>query len=226
MNVLSSKLGLGDRLEWVDVYSLTEPSLLEMIPRPVLALLVIIPLTPIWKSNRETEDADKGEYQGKGEAEPVVWFKQTIGNACGSIGLLHCLINGPAKQFVKEGSIAAKLREGAVPLGMKERAQMLYDSEEFEHAHQSVAELGDTVPGLNGGVPLGQHFVSFVVENGELWELEGDRKGPISRGKVPEGEDVLGETAMRLGLGGIIQREIDGGGSDLRFSCIALVKKE
>lgn len=227
MTPLAHKLGLSSNFEFYDVYSLTEPSLLAMIPRPVLALLVIIPLTPSWHENRTAEDANKREYEGKGEKEPVVWFKQTIGHACGSIGLTHCLLNGPAKEHIAPGSIISKLREQAIPLGMEERAKLLYDSKEFEDAHQSVAEVGDTIPpSAEDGDKLGQHFVAFVKEHGRLWELEGGRKGPLDRGALGDDEDVLSERAIAMGLGRVIDLERNSGGSDLRFSCIALAAKQ
>jgi ubiquitin carboxyl-terminal hydrolase L3 len=149
MNALALKLGLSPSLQFHDIYSLTEPSLLALIPRPVHALLVILPLTPTWHANRVAEDkekeADGGYSKGEGEGwGGVVWFKQTIGHACGSIGLLHCAINGAARHNITPGSTFAEIREAALPLGMEERAKMLYDNMAFEEAHQSVAEMGDT----------------------------------------------------------------------------------
>ncbi|KUJ06385.1 ubiquitin carboxyl-terminal hydrolase [Mollisia scopiformis] len=227
MTPLAHKLGLSQDFEFYDVYSLTEPSLLSMIPRPVLALLVIIPWTLAWHENRVAEDADKGVYEGKGEEEPVVWFTQTIGHACGSIGLTHCLMNGPAKEHISPGSIMARLREQAIPLGMADRAKVLYDSKEFEDEHQSVADVGDTAPpATEDEERSGGHFVAFVKEGGRLWELEGSRKGPLDRGPLGEDEDVLSEKAIAMGLGRVIELVKNAGGNDLRFSCIALAAKE
>jgi ubiquitin carboxyl-terminal hydrolase L3 len=225
MNALAPKLGLSPQLKFHDVYSLTEPSLLAMIPRPCLALLAIIPQTPAWYADRRAEDEPKSDYAGVGPDEPVVWFKQTIGHACGSIGLMHLAINGPARKFIEPNSILAKIREGAVPLKMEERAKYLYDNKEFEEAHQSVAELGDTIaPDAEGG-KNGQHFVAFIKgDDGRLWELEGSRKGPIDRGFLGDDEDVLSEKALSLGIGRVIELEKASGGSDLRFSCIALAE--
>lgn len=156
----------------------------------------------------------------------MIWFKQTIGEACGSIGLLHCLINGPAREYILPGSTLEGIREGAIPLGMEERARFLYDRQDFEEAHQGVAEMGDTVaPGFDGAGHQGQHFVAFVKAEGKLWELEGNRKGPICRGELGEGEDLLSERAVELGLGRVIEMDRRSGGSDLRFSCIALAKE-
>jgi ubiquitin carboxyl-terminal hydrolase L3 len=189
--------------------------------------IVILPLTPAWDADRLAEDSNTGEYEGKGEEEPVIWFKQTIGHACGSIGLIHCLLNGPAKEFILPDSTLAKLRKDAIPLGMEERAQLLYDSKELEEAHQSVAEMGDTAaPSAEVGDRLGQHFVSFVKVEGGLWELEGSRKGPLYRGELGEGEDVLSSRGVEMGIGRVMELERKAGGGDLRFSCIALAKRE
>ncbi|KAF5874025.1 putative ubiquitin carboxyl-terminal hydrolase isozyme l3 protein [Botrytis fragariae] len=226
MNALAKKLGLSPDLAFYDVYSLTDSGLLSIIPRPVHALLVILPLTPSWNTSRLVEDTPLSVYEGSGSDEPVIWFKQTIGHACGSIGLLHCLINGPTKPFILPDTTLSRLREQAIPLKMEERAKILYDDKEFEDAHQSVAEMGDTAaPSASEGDRLGQHFVAFVKgDDGHLWELEGSRKGPLDRGLLPHDEDALSENAIAKGIGRVIRMEEEAGGGDLRFSCIALAK--
>lgn len=224
MNQLAYKLGLGEELGFYDVYSLDEPDLMAHIPRPVLALLVIIPLTPSWDKDRQAEDAEKGDYEGSGADEPVIWFKQTIGNACGSIGLLHCAVSGPAAAYIRPGSDLDEIRQAAIPLKMAARADMLYNSTTFERAHKSVEQVGDT-PAMPSAEHIGQHFVAYVKEKGRLWELEGSRKGPLDRGGLEDDEDVLSPKALEMGLKRVIQLELQSGGNDLRFSCIALARK-
>ncbi|KAI1410794.1 putative ubiquitin carboxyl-terminal hydrolase [Hypoxylon sp. FL1857] len=223
MNQLAEKLGLSSDLSFYDVWSLDEPELLAHIPRPALALLVILPFTPAWGRDRQAEDAGKSDYEGHGPEEPVIWFKQTIGNACGSIGFLHCAINGPAAEYIKPGSDLDKIRRDAIPLKMEDRADLLYNSVPFEEAHKSCVPLGDTVP--ISEEHLGQHFVAFVKADGRLWELEGSRKGPLDRGLLGDDEDVLSPKALDLGLRRVIRLEQEAGGKDLRFSCIALSRK-
>ncbi|KAI2829331.1 hypothetical protein CBS147482_7312 [Aspergillus niger] len=225
MNQLAAKLGLSPELQFYDVYSLDDPSQLTHIPRPALTLLVIIPLTPAWDQSRKAEDANKEEpYPGSGRPdEPVIWFKQTIGHACGSIGLLHSVINGPAVDFITPGSDLETIRNLAIPLDMNKRAKMLYNNEAFEVAHKSVEQTGESDANLmderDGG-----HFVSFVKSGGKLWELEGSRKGPLKRGDLAENEDVLSPRALDMGIRRIIKLNADEGGS-LLFSCIALARK-
>jgi ubiquitin carboxyl-terminal hydrolase L3 len=225
MDQLSRQLGLDDSLAFYDIYSLTDPDLLDFIPRPVFALLVIIPLTPAWNEARQTEDKDKGDYEGTGDVEPVIWFKQTIGNACGSIGLVHCLLNSGASEHIRPGSVLERIRNDALPKTMWERAKVLEDSDEFEQAHAEAAKLGDTAaPTPRSNEHTGQHFVAFVkAKDGRLWELEGSRKGPLDRGALKDDEDVLSPAALEKGLGRLVKIEAEKGG-DLRFSAIALAR--
>lgn len=225
MNHLAYALGLDKSLSFHDIYSLDDPELLAFIPRPALALLVIIPLTPSWHAARTAEDKDTPDYAGKGEEEPVIWFKQleTIGHACGSIGVTHAVLNSDAFKRVQPGSTLDQIRKDALPKTMMERARVLENSDAFAKAHGDAVKLGDTVaPAFE--VETGHHFVAFVKgRDGHLWELEGSRKGPLDRGPLKEDEDVLSPTALEKGLGKLIRTEAETGG-DLRFSAIALAE--
>lgn len=224
MTQLATTLGLSPTLQFHDIYTL-DPSDLLHIPRPALALLAIIPLTPAWATARLTEDAHKSPYTGSGPQEPVLWFKQTIGHACGSIGLLHSVLNGPAAAFITPGSDLDVLRREAIPLDMTKRAELLYHSESFERAHKSVEMAGDSVADLSGE-RNGGHFVSFVKSAGKLWELEGSRMGPLERGELGDDEDVLSPRALEMGIKRIIELNKDEGKwESLRFSCVALARR-
>lgn len=101
MTTLIHKLGVSDALEMHDVYSLTDPDLLAFIPRPALALLLVFPVSAVYESQRMAEDSLVDEYKGKGDTEPVLWWPQTIRNACGLMGLLHAVTNGNARGFIR-----------------------------------------------------------------------------------------------------------------------------
>jgi ubiquitin carboxyl-terminal hydrolase L3 len=218
MTSLLHTLGLSPALQIHDVYSLTDPDLLAFIPRPALALLLVFPVSAAYESHRLSEDSLTEPYSGKGPDEPVLWFRQTIRNACGMMGLLHAAANGPARGFVTEGSELDNLIKKAEPLGPEERSKLLEKSDGLAKAHKDVAVKGDTAaPQATDDVDL--HYVCFVkTEDGGLWELDGRRKGPIKRGELPGGEDVLGPNALALGPLKFLERE----GGDLRFSCVAL----
>jgi ubiquitin carboxyl-terminal hydrolase L3 len=113
--------------------------------------------------------------------------------------------------------------ESAIPLAPQARADLLYESQELESAHAAAATAGDTsAPAADDSIDL--HFVCFVkATDGHLWELDGRRKGPLDRGQLPSESDVLSEEALVLGPRAFIKRESSVGGTDLRFSLIALV---
>jgi ubiquitin carboxyl-terminal hydrolase L3 len=100
MSALVHKLGLSANLAFHDVYSIDEPELLAFVPRPAHALLLVFPVSETYEKFRVQEDKDRPEYQGHGPEEEVVWYKQTIGNACGLIGLLHGVSNGTARSNI------------------------------------------------------------------------------------------------------------------------------
>ncbi|OAL54345.1 cysteine proteinase [Pyrenochaeta sp. DS3sAY3a] len=224
MSALVHKLGLSQKLAFHDVFSIDEPELLAFVPRPAHALLLVFPVSNTYEQFRVQEDKDRPEYQGHGPDEEVVWYKQTIGNACGLIGLLHGVSNGGARAHIDASSNLAKLLNDAIPLKPAERADLLYESEALETAHQAAASGGDTsAPSAEDNVDL--HYVCFVKsKNNHLWELDGRRKGPLDRGELNADDDVLSEKALDLGVRSFLKREAAVGGGDLRFSLITLAE--
>ncbi|KAK8483824.1 hypothetical protein V6N13_073404 [Hibiscus sabdariffa] len=84
MNQFLWGLGLPvDEAECCDVYGL-EDELLAMVPQPVLAVLFLFPITSQSEEERLQQDKEKRDVSSK-----VYFMKQTVGNACGTIGLLH-----------------------------------------------------------------------------------------------------------------------------------------
>lgn len=110
MTSLLHRLGLSKALQVHDVYSVTDPELLAFVPRPALALLLVFPVSAVYESQRMAEDAPLPAYDGSGPGEPVVWFRQTIRNACGLMGLLHAVSNGPARGYVGKYPFASGTR--------------------------------------------------------------------------------------------------------------------
>jgi ubiquitin carboxyl-terminal hydrolase L3 len=108
MTELLHRLGVSSALQMHDVLSLTDPDLLAFIPRPALAVLMVFPVSAAHTSHRLAEDSLREDYKASGPGEPVVWFRQTIRNACGMMGLLHATANGPARGFVGTYTAASR----------------------------------------------------------------------------------------------------------------------
>ncbi|KAK5135310.1 hypothetical protein LTR08_005414 [Meristemomyces frigidus] len=225
MTALLRKLGLSPALQFHDVFSIDDPDLLAFVPRPAHALLLVFPVSPTYEKFRAEEDSSRTDYAGSGAGEQVVWFKQTIGNACGLMGLLHGVANGPARQHVQDGSDLDIFFQKATPLAPRERATLLEETEALKTAHHDAAGLGDTAaPEAEASVDL--HYVCFVKSEGDghLWEMDGRRKGPLDRGVLGEGEDVLSPAALEKGVRAFLRREEEAGGGELRFSLIVLAE--
>ncbi|KXT05086.1 hypothetical protein AC578_7550 [Pseudocercospora eumusae] len=219
-NDLIKRLGVSSEVGFYDVYSIDEPVLLSMIPRPVHALIFIAP-APVVSAVREKYDGPKNiNYNGSGPDEPVMWFRQTIGHACGLYSLVHAVGNGTTKQFVLKDSLIDRLLKEAEPLERVPRADVLYNSKELEEAHMSVAVKGDsTVPSAEE--PVGYHFITFTKsKDGHLWELEG-AWNPLDRGPLDESDDMLSEKALELGVGRFVKLAE----GNLEFSIVALATR-
>ncbi|KAG6000371.1 hypothetical protein E4U21_005547 [Claviceps maximensis] len=219
-------LGVSPQLGFYDVLSLDDPSLIAHIPRPVFALIFISP-SDMQTAVRRVDGLAKSvntpdlTYSKSGADEPVMWFHQNIGNACGTYALLHSVVNGEARQFVEKGSVLDQLIEEAVPRTPVARAKGVYDNLALEEAHMRAARLGcSKAPPAE--VHVGHHFIAFVRgRDGHLWELEGTADGPIDRGLLAEGDDMLSENAIGQG----VKRFIKFADGNLNFSLVALARK-
>ncbi|EIM86603.1 peptidase C12 ubiquitin carboxyl-terminal hydrolase 1 [Stereum hirsutum FP-91666 SS1] len=201
LNDWSNKTGLIPTYgQFTDVYGL-EDELLDMVPKPVKAVVLLFPIGGQLEEARKQED-EKIKKEGQVEIDPtVLWIKQTISNACGTMGLLHALANSEVS-FEPESPLAKfiDLCKDKSPL---ERAQILESTPLFASAHASAASSGQTAVPENLDVDL--HFTCFVqapsatarkdqTVTGErrLIELDGRREGPIDRG---ESTDLLKDVA-------------------------------
>ena len=101
MNAFAHELGLSPSLAFHDVYGFDD-DLLEFIPEPCVAVLMLFPLTP------RTESV-AGVDAPAPDAVSSVWFaRQTVSNACGTMGVIHAALN--AKDAVVPGSRLESLR--------------------------------------------------------------------------------------------------------------------
>lgn len=219
---LIRSLGVSGALEFHDVYSIDDPDLLSFIPRPVYALLLVFPVSESYEKSRIEDEKDlANDYYSTisgTDKEDAVWMKQTIGNACGTYGLLHALANGIDDQSIAPGSAIDKILHDIKPLNVADRAHYLENSEELESQHAGVASKGDT-EAPDAGASIEFHYVCLTraKKSGNLYELDGRRKGPKDLGPLAPGEDMLGEKALNK-VREYLKREGESGA----FSIIAL----
>ncbi|EWG42646.1 hypothetical protein FVEG_04401 [Fusarium verticillioides 7600] len=155
--------------------------------------------------------------------QPVLWFPQTIGNACGMVALVHALLNGSLRERLVPSSPLAELLDEALKLPLPtQHADLLYNSVVIENAHSKAAARGDTAA-PDAQDPIGYHFMAFVKgTDGNLWGLDGSFGGMMCYGPVGEGEDMLSSKVLDIG----VRRFIKAGEGSSEFSIIALSEGE
>ena len=99
---LIHKLGIEQSLCFQDVLSLDDPELLSFLPRPVHALILVFPTTEAYERRIKVEDLEANDYLEGAEEGSVVFFRQTINNACGLYAILHAVCNGDARNSYGE----------------------------------------------------------------------------------------------------------------------------
>lgn len=203
--------GLGvpeDEAECYDVYGLDE-ELLEMVPKPVLAVLFLYPITLKTEEERIQQDSVKKDI-----SSGVYFMRQTVGNACGTVGLLHAVGNVTSEIKLAEGSFLDKFYKSTASMDPMERAVFLENDREMEVAHSVAATAGDTEASDN----VDTHFICFACVDGQLYELDGRRSAPISHGA--SSPDTVLQDAAKV-IKGMIEKNPD----SMNFNVIAISKR-
>lgn len=78
-----------------------------------------------------------------------------------------------------------------------ERVSYLENSESIEAIHAKAARRGQSeAPSAEDEIE--HHYICFVKVSDQLYELDGDRDGPIHRGTLSKDQDVLGDKGLAL----------------------------
>ena len=169
---------MGSSYSFHDVFGM-DVELLAMVPQPVIALLLLFPCSA---AQSEHKDAQQEQQEASGfVANPKSFFlKQTIGNACGTIGLIHAIANnldvielGPG--FLKEFIDSCK------ELSPEDRGEKLEENKGITEEHESAAREGQTeADSEDENVNL--HFICFTNVEQRLYEFDGTKAGPVDHG--------------------------------------------
>ncbi|XP_011804444.1 PREDICTED: ubiquitin carboxyl-terminal hydrolase isozyme L1 isoform X2 [Colobus angolensis palliatus] len=196
LNKVLSRLGVAGHWRFVDVLGLEEESL-GSVPAPACALLLLFPLTAQHENFRKKQIE---ELKGQ-EVSPKVYFmKQTIGNSCGTIGLIHAVANNQDKL-------------GFEKMSPEDRAKCFEKNEAIQAAHDAVAQEGQ----CRVDDKVNFHFILFNNVDGHLYELDGRMPFPVNHGASSEG--TLLQDAAKV-CREFTEREQ----GEVRFSAVALCK--
>lgn len=215
MNSFVSRMGFPtESLAFCDVFS-TEEWALDMVPQPAAAVLFLYPIKEPTEKHR-VEEAARIEAEGQVVDEAVYYMKQTVGNACGTIGILHALCNVAGSVPPAEGSYLANFLAETRTMAPDEIAAYLEadDAMEEQHSDAATSEQSATAP-PSIEEDVNTHFVCFTHVNGALYELDGRKAGPINHG--PSSEQTMLADAAR-----VIQGFFDRDPEETRFTMVAL----
>src|SRR5689334_14864510 len=98
-------------------------------------------------------------------------MKQTVGNACGTIGVIHAVANNLDKLNITPNSHFADFFQKTKSLSPEDRAKFLESYTPFAVVHQDSAREGQT-NAVDEDVNL--HFVALVHNSGRIYELYRD----------------------------------------------------
>jgi len=169
---------LGVPKEWgfSDCFGLDD-DLLSFVHQPCLALILLFPDSKLkaLKSNDEiTTNANQNVY----------FMKQLVGNACGTVAVVHSLANNTHKIHLQEGFFKNFLERTKISDPLT-RGQLFGEEKEMEKIHASISHEGQTnAPEASAKVDY--HFVSFVNVGDSLYQLDGGKAGPINHGPTTE----------------------------------------
>lgn len=118
-----------------------------------------------------------------------------------------------------EDAHLAKFLAKAVPLKPLERSHLLENDEKLEAAYNAVACKGISTVPEDPSAEVDYHYICFVKssKNGHLYELDGDKRGPVDHGLVSEESDLLSEGYMK-----VVKRFIEKDADLTGFSLMAL----
>ncbi|XP_036153766.1 ubiquitin carboxyl-terminal hydrolase isozyme L3 isoform X4 [Myotis myotis] len=104
-----------------------------------------------------TEEEEKIKSQGQDVKSSVYFMKQTISNACGTIGLIHAIANNKDKMHFESGSTLKKFLEESVSMSPEERARYLENYDAIRVTHETSAHEGQTESSPSSSQPHCSH---------------------------------------------------------------------
>ncbi|KAJ0033561.1 hypothetical protein NQD34_000668 [Periophthalmus magnuspinnatus] len=200
---MMDKLGVVGNWSFVDVLGL-EGDQLSAVPKPCCALMLLFPLTQQHESFRQKQ-ADK-----VAAGSEVYFLKQSVGNSCGTIALLHSVGNNKDKMTFNNSSALKKFLDDTADMSAEDRAKQFENNQVQKSLHRSSG-LKPEADKVNF------HFIAFVNVNGQLYEFDGRMDGAVNHGDTTDDTFVMDAAKVCLGF---MKREKD----EVRFSAVALSK--
>lgn len=197
LNSFCEKMGVSKTVcSWGDVYG-TDETMLSWVPQPVLAVVLLYPITKN-NSTFKKKQFESIRENGQKISETLYYLTQLdgLGNACGTIATIHALANNLNSLKLGEKSPLVEFVRSTSKMTPRERGMALVDAKGIREVSESTAqseEASTKCPDRSARVDA--HFVSFVLGDGDtLYELDGRKAFPINHGPSSR-KTLLSDTA-------------------------------
>ena len=217
MNTLVEKMGFDTSLyEFTDILSI-ELGDIKMIPQPVAAVMMLYQLTDVQKEYHQNEQVTP--------TKDKVWFiKECVEYTCRTIGLLHALLNAP--QGVRTNAIRTNswlhsfYNYCPVAMGPNATADVFEGDCTIKMLHNNAASnLEGNAASESLTDEIIGHFIAMVHINRGLYELDGQKYGPVQHGDTTQ--ETLLEDACK-----VVEKFMKHDPNEWHFSIMALVPKK
>eukprot|EP00760_Papus_ankaliazontas_P017092 PhM_4_TR1702/c0_g1_i2/m.34392/K05609/UCHL3, YUH1; ubiquitin carboxyl-terminal hydrolase L3 len=184
-----------------DVFGFDE-ELLTLVPTPVRAVLALYPLTPENEAlaAQDVEKQQQQQQQHDASSSKLPYFlRQYVGNACGTVAILHALANTPRHELggcIAPDSFASAFLNETMEMTPEQRGAYLEESKALCDAHELACQSGQTeVPSKDDRLTL--HFICYVNCGGVLYELDGRKGCALARGATTD-ETLLKDACAQV----------------------------
>lgn len=206
MNKYLKTLGLVEpRVQIVDVFGITD-EFLEMVPKPIYALLFVYPITATTERDaKETAEMQQTEIAAFQQKHHFFFTKQYVPNACGTVALIHALINNYSMiGRVEEGSVLQYIKDETekkitsdIGAMSSDVGKIIAESDSLTAAHAEAAEEGATEnQSVEASIYL--HFVCFTRIGDRCVEFDGRHSVPRLHGTCSDDTTFLKAAAHAI----------------------------
>lgn len=214
MNKYMHKLGVSDKWRMVDVIGL-EGEALSWVPKPVLAVILLFPVSEAYEKHRAEQEKELLEKGNKAPTD-VFHLKQVLSNVCGTIALVHSVANNTNHIEIKDDGLLNKYLKDAKELDSAAKGALLEKSTPMLDAYKEIVQAENHEAPPDVETQVDNHFVTFVHKDGKLYELDGRKSFPIEHG--PTTSKTFLEDAAKV-CREFIEREPN----NIGFNLVALV---
>ena len=212
LNQFLWSLGIHPKYQFSDVFGL-DPDLLCMVPQPCLALILLFPITDNYMNYCNTE-AEKIEKDGQKLSGDLFFMKQTIGNACGTMGVIHAVANMKKRLEFISDSIFEKFYQEVKDLSPEEKGKKLETNTDISELHEQFAREGQSAT-VQAEQNVDLHFVALAQVDGNVYEFDGRKPFPVNHG-TSSPDTFLSDAAK------VCQKFMARDKTELRFTIVAL----